>query len=85
MIRGTSAGMYAVVLNEINLAYDGGTEAALGFVPLTVTVSQRDIGCVSSDLLFAVLWACTVLAGAGGQPGGFWCARRYLCSGERNL
>lgn len=26
MIRGTSAGMYAVVLNEINLAYDRGME-----------------------------------------------------------
>lgn len=62
MIRGTSAGMYAVVLNEINLAYDEGAEGQCW--PLSHSLSPfpgmtLDVTVVTCSLLCCGLARCS--------------------------
>lgn len=63
----------------------GALRGSAGLCPTHCHCSQRGTGCVSSDLLFAVLWACTVLAGAGGRLGVFKCLQRYLSRRIKSL
>lgn len=62
----------------------GALRGSAGLCPTHCHCSQRGTGCVSSDLLFAVLWACTVLAGAGGGWE-FSSVFKGICPGESNL
>lgn len=54
MIRGTSAGMYAVLLSEINLAYDRGMERQPWALSYSLSLFPRvtlDVSVVACSLL----------------------------------